>query len=180
MTSTLDLHSAPGAGFDEPFEMLVACHQRVQRMLGLLERLAAHLGEHGLDDQARQAAQDVMRYFDLAGPAHHEDEERHVFPPLLAGADAALRAQVQRLQQDHQAMTQQWQALRADLTGVSTATLPMPPTAVVQARWAAFAALYREHIVIEESLIYPQVRPLLNEPTLAAMGAEMARRRGAR
>ena len=75
MTSPLILHAAPGAGFDQPFEMLLACHERVERMLGLLERLAQHLAEHGCTPDAAQAARDVMRYFDIAGPAHHEDEE---------------------------------------------------------------------------------------------------------
>ena len=78
----LVLHAAPAAGFDEPFEMLAACHERVQRMLRLLRRLAAHLGEHGADAQAAQAAVDVMRYFDEAAPRHHDDEELHVLPRL--------------------------------------------------------------------------------------------------
>lgn len=180
MTSTLEFHNTPGAGFDEPFEMLVACHGRVQRMLDLLERLAAHLASHGNDGQARQAALDVMRYFDLAGPAHHEDEERHVFPALMARADTALHMLVQRLQLDHQAMTQQWRAVRADLLGVSTGTFAPPREPVVADRWAAFAALYREHIALEESQAYPVAQPLLSAPAQAAMGEEMARRRGAR
>ena len=180
MTSTLELHSTPGAGFDEPFEMLVACHGRVQRMLGLLERLAAHLAEQGHDEQTRQAALDVMRYFDLAGAAHHEDEERHLFPALRAQGDAATRSLVQRLQQDHLAMAQQWLAVRADLQGVAAGTLPMPPGAHTLKRWAAFAGLYREHIAAEESQAYPAARPLLSELAQAAMGQEMARRRGAR
>jgi hypothetical protein len=43
----IDLHPGPGAGFDAPFEMLDACHQRVERMLVLLGRLSAHLGTRG-------------------------------------------------------------------------------------------------------------------------------------
>lgn len=35
--SPLILHAAPAAGFDQPFEMLQACHERVGRMLVLLE-----------------------------------------------------------------------------------------------------------------------------------------------
>ena len=81
------LHT-PGAGFDEPFEMLGACHDRVRRSLDLLQRLRDYLKTHACDDSARQAARDVLRYFDIAAPLHHEDEELHVFPPLLAGGDA--------------------------------------------------------------------------------------------
>ena len=77
---------SPGAGFDQPFEMLDACHDRVRRSLDLLRRLRDYLRGHGhgCDDSARQAARDVLRYFDIAAPLHHEDEELHVFPPLLA------------------------------------------------------------------------------------------------
>jgi hypothetical protein len=46
----------PGAGFDQPFEMLGACHERVQRTLDLLQRLQTYLAEQGVDDSARQAA----------------------------------------------------------------------------------------------------------------------------
>lgn len=63
------------ATFEDPQAMLEACHDRVQRMCTLLERLTEHAGLHGADTQARQAATDVMRYFDLAGPHHHQDEE---------------------------------------------------------------------------------------------------------
>jgi len=98
MGQVLPGFSSPAAGFEQPYEMLTACHERVQRTLDLLDRLIDHVAQHGLDAQSRSAAADVLRYFDLAAPLHHQDEELHVFPPLLAGEDAALRAVVRRLQ----------------------------------------------------------------------------------
>jgi hypothetical protein len=105
MTTPLELNAAPSAGFDQPFELLAACHQRVLRMLQLLQRLQAHLGTKGADPEAGRAALDVMRYFDIAGPAHHEDEERHVFPRLR---DAGLGQLAERLQLEHLAMAEAW------------------------------------------------------------------------
>ena len=55
------LGGGPSASFEQPFEMLEACHERVHRMLGLLARLREHMCTHGADEQARQAARDVMR-----------------------------------------------------------------------------------------------------------------------
>jgi hemerythrin-like domain-containing protein len=176
MTSALNLHATPSAGFDEPFEMLVACHQRVERMLDLLERLAQHLLQSGNDAGARQAAVDVMRYFDLAGPAHHEDEERYLFPALRTQGDATLQTLVARLQQDHVDMARQWGDVRADLQAVRAAGLVDQGAG---ARWAAFAALYRGHIQAEERDAYPAARALLDGPACAVMAQEMARRRGA-
>ena len=121
-TSLPGLHS-PAVGFEQPFEMLHACHDRVQRMLGLLQRLRAYLQERPCDDVARQAARDVMRYFDQAAPLHHEDEELHVFPPLLAQGSPELVALVRQLQRDHVCMAADW----ADLTPAWAAGQSLPP-----------------------------------------------------
>ena len=180
MTSPLILHRTVAVGFDQPFEMLQECHGRVERMLSLLERLAAHLDEKGHGEEAAQAARDVMRYFDLAGPAHHQDEEIHLFPLLRERGEPSLGEVVQRLQRDHLAMGEAWPLLRQDLQAVVEGALALPLVWSVRARWAAYAQLYREHIVVEESLAYPAARALAPAEAQAAMGREMAQRRGAR
>ena len=60
--------ASPGVGFEQPFEMLEACHERVQRSLALLQRLVDHVDRNGHDADSRSAARDVLRYFDIAGP----------------------------------------------------------------------------------------------------------------
>ena len=168
------LHPTPSAGFDEPFEMLNACHERVERTLQLLQRLAEHLPAHGADAAARQAARDVMRYFDIAGPAHHEDEERHLFSALRVSGDAAMQATVARLQAEHREMASGWAALRQQLARIAEAGDSTAP------QWQAFAALYRAHMQAEETIAYPAARQLLDRTAQAAMGQEMAQRRGVR
>ncbi|MBA4176947.1 MAG: hypothetical protein C0505_10380 [Leptothrix sp. (in: Bacteria)] len=180
-TYPLNLHRSPAAGFEQPFEMLQACHERVQRMLALLLRLADHLATQGADADARQAARDVMRYFDHAGPAHHEDEERHLFPPLLEKGDAALQALVRRLQQDHVAMSAAWREVRADLADIETGDWrrgPIGRLAEARRRWQAYADLYAAHIDAEEGQAYPAAQRLLPASALRTMGQEMATRRG--
>ena len=177
MIAAVPLLDAPAAGFDQPFEMLLACHQRVDRMLRLLQRLAPHLATHGADAEAVRAAQAVLRYFDLAGPAHHEDEERHLLPLLRARGDASLRALAARLRREHRTMTSRWRGVRADLQAVCEGRWRRRPAAA--ARWAAFATLYRRHIDDEERIAYAGLRPWLDARALASMGREMAARRGA-
>jgi hypothetical protein len=100
--------------------MLGACHERVQRTLDLLQRLQTYLAEQGVDDSARQAARDVLRYFDVAAPLHHEDEELHIFPPLLQpGTDAGTQAVVRQLQRDHVAMAACWAQARVPLQALA-------------------------------------------------------------
>lgn len=175
MTANVTLHPGPGAGFDEPFEMLEACHQRVHRMLALMERLAAHLREAGADAQAQQAARDVMRYFDLAAPAHHEDEERHVLPRLRQLGQTVL---ADRLHADHETMSATWSAVRTELQRVAEGHVPAAGVDAVAARWQAMAVLYGAHIDVEESAAYPAVRELVDAAARRTMGDEMARRRG--
>ncbi len=171
------LHT-PGAGFDEPFEMLGACHDRVRRSLDLLQRLRDYLKTHACDDSARQAARDVLRYFDIAAPLHHEDEELHVFPPLLERGSAAAVAAVRRLQQDHEAMSANWRAARALLLALAEGAQEAF-SAQDEAVLERFASVYGEHIRIEEEEVYPAARALLAPGVVQAMGAEMRRRRGA-
>ena len=172
------LHS-PGVGFEQPFEMLQACHERVQRMLSLLQRLQDYLHDKPCDDMARQAARDVLRYFDIAAPLHHEDEELHVFPPLLAGGDAALTDLVRQLQRDHVLMAERWAAARVGLQaladGAVQAFTPQHETALDR-----FAQCYDDHLRHEDDRIYPAARALLDDPAQQTMGQEMARRRGVR
>ena len=182
MTQPIRLSSLlgpPAAGFEEPFEMLAACHERVNRMLALLVRLRAHVRQHGADDQARQAARDVLRYFDQAAPQHHQDEELHVFPPLLALADPTLAAVVRRLQQDHLDMAARWREARVVLVRLAEGGLDRldgeDETAL-----EAFASLYEAHLRAEDEIAYPAAERLLDDRARSAMGEEMMHRRGAR
>jgi len=165
----------PAAGFDEPFAMLHACHERVERSLALLERLRLHVARHGADAQARDAARDVRRYFELAAPLHHEDEERHVLPVLRAQGDAAL---ADRLLAEHAAMAAAWSAVRPALVAVEQGDADLalqPATALACAR---FAGLYAAHIALEEGSAFGTAEAALDAEAQAAMGREMAARRG--
>lgn len=169
---------APAVGFETPFEMLHACHERVQRTLALQARLCEHLQRKGCDASAQGAARDVLRYFDLAAPLHHEDEERHVFPALRSSTDAALHAAVERLQGEHAAMAERWTLARAALLALADGRIAQF-SEDQHAALAAFAAGYAEHIELEETLVYPAARAAMDAAALQAMAEDMRRRRGA-
>ena len=172
------LIASPAAGFEQPFEMMAACHERVQRTLALLERLRAHVARHGADQQAQQAARDVMHYFDLAAPQHHLDEEMHVFPALAGCGEPSMLALVSRLKRDHLQMEAGWRTVRAILERVERADV-QSISAADASEIDAFTRLYGAHIEAEEQLVYPAAAALLDEGARQAMGAEMRRRRGA-
>lgn len=173
-------HSAPAAGFEAPFEMLASCHERVERMLKLQARLQQHLLDKGCDEPARQAARDVMRYFDIAAPLHHQDEELHVFPPLLAGPDADVRERVARLIQDHRQMEVDWAEARRVLLAIadSPASGWTPLTVGQTDALTQFAALYRRHLDEEDGVAYPAAQCVLSPAAVQAMSEDMMQRRG--
>ena len=176
-TTRIDsLISSPSASFEQPFEMLHVCHERMQRMLALLLRLREHMRAQGGDQQARDAARDVLRYFGKAAPQHHLDEELHVFPPLLAGGDRPTRELVGRLQKEHVQMEENWAVAQRVLEGVAEGRLQALAGAD-DAALEAFSSLYAGHIAAEEGIAYPAAAALLDAGAVQAMGQEMAQRR---
>jgi hemerythrin-like domain-containing protein len=168
----------PGASFDEPFEMLHACHARTQRTLRLFVRLADYVKDGAVDDRARSAAEDVLRFFDRAAPLHHEDEDRHVFPVALRSGDESLGRLVARLAEEHVALHEQWLAI-ARILHKTMASSPLDARDCLSLKRMAssFRDSYEKHIECEETLLFPFVATKATSDTLSAMGAEMRSRR---
>lgn len=178
-SATLPGFSSPAASFDEPFAMLSGCHERVERTLRLLGRLVEHVAVKGSDAQAQSAATDVLRYFDTAAPRHHEDEELHVFPLLLAqqgDSHSTLGEHVRRMQADHVRMSATWTELRPLLLAVVAQATASPHLRECAVR---FAALYAGHIDTEERLLYPAAAALIAPAALRQMSDDMRLRRSA-
>lgn len=159
-----------------PFDVLGECHEQLQRMLRQLQWLRLHLTAMGCDVQAREAASEVLPFFDRAMPVHHEDEERHVFAPLLA---AGLHVQtIERLQREHLEMAERWAQARAVLQPVAAGRWQgFAPED--EALLEGFARLYDWHLAAEDELVLPAAAQVLDEAALATVAADMARRRGA-
>ncbi len=164
-------HTAPG--FDEPLEMLRACHRRIEKQLATLARLERHLPEHGCDDDARAAARAIMRYFDTAAVNHHADEEQSVFPRLVAARGDEAAKITARLEQEHEVLAANWARLRPLLAGIAVgARANLSPHDVTEVREA-----YDRHIAVEETALIPLAEQTFDAATLAAIGKEMAARR---
>ncbi len=171
----------PAAGFDQPLELWLACHDRVRRMTGLLERLHEHLKEHGANDAAKVTATTIRRYFEEAAPRHHEDEEVDLFPllrrllPQKAPQDErTVIDALQRLESDHVELGKVWQRLRPALQAIESGEAAPLERDLVQ----RFASGYRQHCEIEDTVIAAALRRCLDDSDLDAVGQAMAERRG--
>lgn len=169
----------PAAGFDQPFALLLGCHARIARMDGLLLRLIDHVAQHGADVEAQRAATKLMRYFDLAAPLHHEDEERHVFALLRRQGDEESAAKLDSLEADHRALAALWSELRVWLHKVHAGNAQAADARLVGAA-QRFSAIHAAHIAVENDHIFPAAQARMDDAQLAAMGQDMAVRRGVR
>lgn len=169
------LPTAPA--LDEPLEMLGACHDRIEAQLRTLERLLDYLPAHGADAQARGAAQAVLRYFELAGPNHHEDEERDLFPLLLAragtGEAAAVQSLVSNLLDDHVRMAAALDVVREQLRSLADGSGAVLEEAAVR----RLSELYRQHIEKENRDLLSLSRRLLLPADVEALSRAMTARR---
>lgn len=159
--------------FDDPLEMLRACHGRIQSQCATLHKLLAHLPQHACDTQAQQAAHAILRYFDSAGRHHHDDEEHDLFPLLLSTSSDEAHTLVARLLGEHQVMDAAWLRLRSDLKRIADGTsATLDGTAVEH-----LTAVYDDHITLENSRLLPLAEELLNSTQLEILGNSMAARR---
>ena len=72
-------------------------------------------------------------------------------------ATLAVVRQVLRLQQDHGWLEEDWLALEPQLEAVAGGYSWYEPELLAECV-AVFSALYREHIALEESMVYPAAR----------------------
>jgi pyridoxamine 5'-phosphate oxidase len=174
--------STPNAGFDQPIEMWLGCHQRIARMNSLLQRLVDHLKHHPVDKNAGVTAASIRRYFEEAAPRHHEDEEIDLFPRLLdklraqGGGPAAetVAKTIESLLADHEEMARLWQAMRAQLLQVEAGVDPKFDDAQVM----LFVSRYRAHIEVEDGTLAPAFKRVFRTKDLREIGRAMAQRRG--
>ena len=164
--------------FDQPVAVLKHCHGRIRKQLATLEKLLAHLPEHGADEQAQQAAQAVLKYFDKAAHLHHEDEEQDLLPMLLAvaqGEDAAtLQALAPVILQEHKDMDAMWQDLHEQLASIADGSGTHLSASIVR----RFVQCYHGHMEREEGIVAPMALRLFDPDQMARLGGAMRRRRG--
>lgn len=142
------------------FEALDACHQQIQAHLDKLEGLIRHIEAEGVDATARKQAADIEAFFSGTSRAHHAEEEKNVFPPLLEGGNEDLAKVVRSLQQDHGWIEENWLELAPQLRSIASGNNWLD-AAEFQHYAEVFLALCNGHIALEESLIYPESKARL-------------------
>lgn len=166
--------------FSNPTGLLSDCHRRIEMFLGSLEAVAQVI-DHPLSEDVAGALQSALRYFREAAPNHTADEEESLFPRLRRvhhpDVQAAL-AQLECLEKDHR-----WAApLHAEVEHLgqqylSNGRLSQAEAESFRTAVRDLASMYRRHINVEDTFVFPVAARLLSRTDQASIGEEMAARR---
>ncbi len=155
------------------FQALDRTHREVLVQLQAFDRLLQHVDDNGPDDTAQASAAQILAFFSGASRQHHADEESVVFPRLLASGDAELVQHVRRLQQDHGWIEEDWRLLLPQIEAIATG-YNWFDLSMLRLALPLFGTLYREHIALEETVVYPAAQALLRAEQAALQARQSA------
>jgi hemerythrin-like domain-containing protein len=172
----------PEHGFDQPLELLSDCHRRIERFLAVLSQIAATAGGRSLGKDERRSLTTALKYFREAAPRHTADEEESLFPRMrtCGGEEAAAAlARVDALEADHGRAGRLHVAVDEIFSDwLARGEIEHGKEEGLRQDLAELAALYSEHIRIEDQLVFPFAGRILDSATRLEIGREMAKRRG--
>ena len=169
--------------FTDPTGLLSDCHRRVEMFLGALGAVAEVIDRPATDETSR-ALESALRYFGQAAPKHTADEEQSLFPRLRQMHDPEIESafsKLEQLEEEHR-----WAApLHADVERLgtqylSTGSLSSSEVEVFRKAVASLASMYKQHIGVEDELVFPLAARLLSDADKSAIADEMASRRRVR
>ncbi len=167
--------------FSDPTGLLSDCHRRIEMFLGTLEAVAA-LIDRPASEETRRALESALRYFGEAAPKHTADEEVSLFPRLRKIQRAEVQScflQLEKLEEEHR-----WAAsLHGEVESLGrqyllTGCLSSTEVEKFCNSVTCLAFMYKRHITIEDSIVFPLAASLLPDPEKMAIAEEMTRRRG--
>ncbi len=169
--------------FTDPTGLLSDCHRRVEMFLGSLEAVARVI-DRPATEETRRALESALRYFAQAAPKHTADEEESLFPRLRQIHHPEIQAAFSRLEQLEE--EHRWAApLHAEVDRLgaqylSTGNLSNPGADEFRKAVANLASMYKQHIRVEDELVFPLAARMLSDADKSAIADEMAGRRKVR
>ncbi|HKV78027.1 MAG TPA: hemerythrin domain-containing protein [Candidatus Sulfotelmatobacter sp.] len=169
--------------FTDPTGLLSDCHRRIEMFLGTLEAVAAMIDRPLTEDTAR-ALESALLYFSQAAPKHTADEEESLFPRLRQMRDpeiVAVFSRIEKLEEEHRVATELHNAVeRLGTLSLSRGNLSDIEIEEFRSSVARLAAIYKQHISIEDKLIFPLASRMLSYSEKQNVANEMAGRRKVR
>ena len=163
----------PNDPMEQPIQDFSNCHVGILGKLDLLGELPALLGPAA---RARDIAAQAVGFFREAVFEHHLDEERELFPAVLASAAQGeererVQAMVTQLTDEHRELENLWKLLEPRLKKVAKGQAVDIDVTQIQ----RLVAQYRAHAQFEEAAFLPLAQQILarNSHHLAALGLSL-------
>jgi hemerythrin-like domain-containing protein len=144
---------------DAPLQDFSSCHAGfvtvLEASLGLPEMIATAA-------RSRSCAADMLKMFRNRLLAHHDDEERDLFPAVLRtaqpGAEAdRAQALVAQLVREHREIAQLWKQLEPTVQAIANGYLPRMDSALLD----ELVKRFNEHVRVEEEEFLPFAQRVL-------------------
>jgi iron-sulfur cluster repair protein YtfE (RIC family) len=161
---------------EDAVDFLIGCHQRIRHFTAVAVKLAH--AQSASEDEVREAAAAVYRYYSVSLPLHEADEEDTIRPQLDPVAGERVRHALLAMADQHQGIYDFVERLMPLLQLVE-----QNPGALSRvgdemcSLTSALDEIFRAHLELEEQVIFPAIREALPESTRATMMAEMQHRR---
>jgi hemerythrin-like domain-containing protein len=161
---------------DAPLQDFSRCHVAfvtvLEAALGLPEMIVTAA-------RSRSCAADMLKMFHDRLLAHHDDEERDLFPAVLANAwpgeeaDRAL-TMVAQLIREHRDIAQRWEQLEPAVQAIANGYLPQLDSTLLQ----ELVRRFNEHVRLEEEQFLPFAQQVLAREAedMAMLGLAVHRR----
>lgn len=171
----IQIGAKPDSGFDDPLGMLSDCHRRIEHFLGILCLVAERAQGRTLTAEETSAVEAALTYFRVGGQRHTADEEQSLFPRLMA---AGGFAELERLEQDHDEADQ----LHVDIddlyrSWIASGSLGETDSHRLLASTDRLRDLYKAHIQVEDTVVFPKAAQVLDPIAIVQIGAEFRARR---
>ncbi|MDO8419859.1 MAG: hemerythrin domain-containing protein [Rubrivivax sp.] len=165
--------SPPATVNDEPIQDFSQCHAGILQKLDLLGELPALLKPAA---RARAVAEQAVDFFREAIFEHHLDEERELFPAVLASAAKGdefdrVQAMARRLTDEHRELEATWKRLEPELKRVAKGHASEVNADDIR----RLVTQYRAHAQFEETEFLPLSQVILgrNANHMAALGLSL-------
>ena len=174
---------AQAHNFSDPTGLLTDCHRRIEMFLRVLEGVASVI-DRPITEETRAARESALRYFREAAPKHTADEEESLFPRLRQMHLPEIETAIERLElleHDH-ALAGSLHAEVEDLGQgyLEAGSLECNGVEAFRNAISGLVSIYKQHISIEDDLVFPLAARLLSPTAKAVIADEMAGRRNVR
>ena len=171
-----DTPTRQASAADAPLQDFSNCHVGfvtvLETSLGLPEMIATAA-------RSRSCAADMLKMFHDRLLAHHDDEERDLFPAVLRVAQPGTeadraRAMVEQLVREHREIAQLWRQLEPSVQAIANGYLPRLDAALLQ----ELVKRFNEHVRTEEEEFLPFAQRVLARQAedMAMLGLALHRR----